>query len=349
MNKSTFYDKYVQQKFEVDLSVSATNIKIYTSSFQTEILLSDVYSLEIKEDKTLVVRIGKDFPFSILEVKDLHTQEQILKHIPHLKPQKSMENKGYALILASWAVVLLLLVGGAYLALPWIGEKVATLMPKKTEIELGNKYFESFKATAKVDTAKTRLANKIFEIVNYKSEYPLHITVVDDSIKNAFAMPGGHIVVYTKIINDMKSAEEFVALIAHESTHVSKRHSTRAIGRNAAFSLMIYWLIGDFDMLSGISSQFLEMSYSRELETEADLVGMQLMVDNKINPQGMIELFHNLQKEETVMNGSMKYLSSHPLTNDRIEAAEKFIKSKKLSSVYLTPSVLQNWWADFYK
>ncbi len=146
---------------------------------------------------------------------------------------------------------------------------------------------------------------------------------------NAFALPGGKIFVYSEIIKNLNTYEEFAALLGHEISHVSNQHSLKSICRTTASSLLIVCLFGD---ASGISSgilqqadQFKQLDYSRELETQADDKGYELMLQNKISPKGMLDLLNLLKEESKDMPDFMKYLSSHPETIERI----KNIESKK--------------------
>ena len=72
------------------------------------------------------------------------------------------------------------------------------------------------------------------------------------------------------------------------------------------------------------------LSFSREFENEADLEGYNLLIENKINPKGMSDLFSRLQKEE--MGYSIpEFLSSHPITKDRILKINKMIQKQPIT------------------
>ena len=346
-NNSTYYDKYLQKKFSVDLQINDINIEVYSSDFKTVISIQEIYSLETRDDHTLIIRIGKEFPFSVLEIADPLLISKIKSKCSHLNIRTSNENKAYKTILLSWLVGFVALGCLLYFGLPWLGEKVALLLPKKTEIEMGEQYYKSFISTAHIDTARTNKCKEFLKIVKYDTTYPLQITVVNSEVKNAFALPGGHIVVYSKIIEDMNSPEEFAALIGHESTHISKRHSTRNLGRSSVISMLSFWFFGDFGVLASLSSNIVNMSYSRELETEADIAGIEVLHTNNLNTQAMIDLFKNLKKEETDLNSQLEYLSTHPLTDDRISKSKEYIKTKNYNT-YKTNSELNNWWKGFY-
>lgn len=211
---------------------------------------------------------------------------------------------------------------GFFVALPWAAEKAATLIPITTEIQLGNSLASSFTESEMVNDSATICANAFVKQLNTGSQYPIHITVIQSPEINAFALPGGNIVVYTGIINKMKTHEEFAALLGHEISHVNYQHSLKSICRTLSSSLFIGVLLGD---ISGISAgilqqanEFKQLNYSRDLETQADEQGLQLMLRNKISPKGMIDLLTLLQQEASDMPKAMKYFSTHPQTSERI-------------------------------
>lgn len=143
---------------------------------------------------------------------------------------------------------------------------------------------------------------------------------------NAFAVPGGNIFVYSGIVEKMGSYEELAALLGHEASHVKKRHSLKSICRSAASGLFIAAMFGDISGISaGIISQadeFRQLQYSRELETEADLEGLNVMRENNIDGQGMVRLLQLLEKEAVRMPRLMKYVSTHPETDERISVVK---------------------------
>jgi predicted Zn-dependent protease len=94
-------------------------------------------------------------------------------------------------------------------------------------------------------------------------------------------MPGGDIVVFSGILEGMEYPEQLAALLAHEGTHVQKRHSTRMMVRQMARLLFLSLLIGDVSAVAAVLAENADnvrnMSYSRGLETDADRHGMERM------------------------------------------------------------------------
>jgi predicted Zn-dependent protease len=157
--------------------------------------------------------------------------------------------------------------------------------------------------------------NDFFKQLNFHTAYPIAITVVKSDIPNAFAIPGGHIVIYDKILTSMQSYEQLAALLAHELVHIEKRHSLKSMFRQLSAQLFFTLLIGDIDVVGGIllsnAENLKQLSYSRHLETEADQFGAALLAKSHIPCTGFIQLFELLQREAG--NGNThEWFNSHP-------------------------------------
>jgi Zn-dependent protease with chaperone function len=208
--------------------------------------------------------------------------------------------------------------------IPWLGEKCVGLVSKEYEIEMGKGLSAGFANQNDMNDSAAYFVNKFVKHLKIDDTYPLEVSVVRSEEVNAFAFPGGRIFIYTGILEKMNSYEELVALLGHEVSHVTNQHSLKSIFRSAATSLIFSAFLGD---VSGLSSavfsqvnQLKQLHYSRELEAEADNTGLQLMVDNKVDPKGMLRLLTILKDVSVDEPGIMKYLSTHPDTESRIES-----------------------------
>jgi predicted Zn-dependent protease len=206
---------------------------------------------------------------------------------------------------------------------------MANRFSKEAEINLGEQMYQSVKLQYRIDNQKTAILNEFYKQLHYDVGYPVSITVVESKEMNAFAIPGGHIVVYDAILDQMKTPEELAALLGHEASHIALRHSLRNVFRSMARQMFIAIIAGD---QSGIVSVVVNnadalkgLQYSRSLETEADDNGLQLMEKSNINPQGMRRLMQMLQKESGAGEPSA-FLSTHPVFKDRIQHIETRLK-----------------------
>lgn len=151
--------------------------------------------------------------------------------------------------------------------------------------------------------------------------YTFRVWIVDHSLVNAMAAPGGYILVFRGLLDRTDTPEELAGVLAHEAQHILKRHSTKAILRQASMRILIAAVTGD---ARGASTLGLEtagslggLRYSRQAEEESDEEGMKLLLEARIDPKGMIAFFEKLEEIEDRGPAIPSYLSSHPSTHDR--------------------------------
>jgi len=180
--------------------------------------------------------------------------------------------------------------------------------------------------------------------------YKFRLTVVNDSTVNAFAVPGGQIVLLRGLVERSKTPEELAGVLAHEIQHVLKRHATRLLLQHASTGLMLVAVSGD---LTGVMAYGLEsarvlgtLSYSRGLESEADGDGVRMLMAADVNPTGMIEFFEKLRAVEGSLPSATRYLVSHPLAVDRVDNLKKLVASIPHQS---RPLELNREWDDVRK
>ena len=217
----------------------------------------------------------------------------------------------------------------------------------KQETKFGNQYYASFIRNVDIDSLKTADLQKFTNNLNLSNKYHIRVTVVNDTVVNAFAFPGGHLVVYSGIINKMNRPEELVALLSHEATHVNKRHSLKSIVSQLGVSVLLSIITTNTGGLSKAVLNNADMlrvlSYSRELEKEADEEGMKIMVKNNINPNGMRWLMEDLKKTNTDIPFGISFLSTHPMTEERIKNAIEFCKKYTLLNQPISENELVLW------
>lgn len=140
---------------------------------------------------------------------------------------------------------------------------------------------------------------------------------------NAFALPGGNIIILDEIVALSDHDEQIVAVAAHELGHVAGRHALRQMLQASAVGLAAAWYLGDVSsLLAGVPATLLETRYSRDFERNADAFGAATLTLNGIPPARLAEMLEKLEKadgEQDDAQGS-DYLSSHPATPERIRA-----------------------------
>src|SRR5574344_2907991 len=150
---------------------------------------------------------------------------------------------------------------------------------------------------------------------------------------NAFALPGGYLGVHLGLIGAVSSSDELATVLAHELSHVSQRHIARMFSEDKKNMPLVIgsMLLGALAaskspdaaqalMVGGQAAAMQnQLSFSRDMEREADRVGFNLLDPAGFNPQGAASMFDKLQQASRLNdNGGWPYLRSHPLTSERM-------------------------------
>jgi Zn-dependent protease with chaperone function len=153
------------------------------------------------------------------------------------------------------------------------------------------------------------------------TDYAFSVSVLDAELVNAFALPGGFIVVTTGLIRQCRTPDELAGVLAHEMAHVTRRHNTRGLVRSQflAFVLKLATGGGEAASLAGSAGNVIVTSkFSREDEREADILGVRRLARAGIDPEGIARFFAGLSPEES--GNRFSYLDSHPPIRDRQES-----------------------------
>ena len=151
--------------------------------------------------------------------------------------------------------------------------------------------------------------------------YPLDVSARNLDIVNAFALPGGHVVLLKGLIDAVQSPDEVAGVLAHELTHALKRHPTRALVIGEGLSVLASVLTGT-GASSSLATTVLAMSYSREAETEADAGAVAMLERSGIDTGGFVRFFERTtaQEKSSPFAKLPSFFASHPPTAARIAA-----------------------------
>jgi len=240
------------------------------------------------------------------------------------------------------AVVLLLLVG---LILPACsssptGRPQLTLLPESQMNEMGETAFQQIQQQTPVtDSVKTRqyvqcVADQLLAELPDADEWEIRV-FKDDSV-NAFALPGGKIGVNTGLLNVAANQHQLAAVVGHEIAHVLANHSNARVSANYATAAglaavqVALGATGQSDEkgqllgLLGLGAQYgVLLPYNRGQESEADVLGLELMAKAGFDPHQSVELWQNMAAASD--NRQPEFLSTHPSPASRIEKLNKTI------------------------
>lgn len=159
-----------------------------------------------------------------------------------------------------------------------------------------------------------------------KLDWPVELVVVNNPEANAVTLPGGLILVYKGLLKDAHNAEEVAAVIAHEMGHVSHHDSMNAISRNVAIAAVLS-AGGNTSpqVVQQILQTLTETAFSRKVEDAADRYAADLLKACQLRPAHLADFFRHIAGSEKsrTLEKSLSWLSSHPDTDSRIQAAEQ--------------------------
>ena len=171
--------------------------------------------------------------------------------------------------------------------------------------------------------------------------YDLNVVVFDHPMVNAFAAPGGQIVIMRGLIDKAGSADEVAAVLAHEIGHVERRDVTRNALRTAGSAGVLSMILGDFTggtLMLIVTEQILNAAYTREAEAEADVYAMNMLEAARVDVRAMGDFFDSLSALESKGPSLPSYLQSHPETSGRADAARDFARDQSGTRSILSDS-----------
>jgi predicted Zn-dependent protease len=207
------------------------------------------------------------------------------------------------------------------------------------EIGLGREMAQEVERETRLvdDGVVTEYVNRLGQnlVRNSDAKVPFTIKVIDSDEVNAFALPGGFMFVNTGLIMRTDNEAELAAVLAHEISHVAARHGTRQASRAQLFNygsiplvFMGGWAGYAIRQAVSLAVPMGFMKFSRGMESEADMLGLQYMYKSGYDPTEFVNFFERIQTLEKRKPGSISRLfSTHPMTGDRIRAAQKEIQT----------------------
>ncbi len=214
--------------------------------------------------------------------------------------------------------------------LPWAAKVIARNLPASVETTIGmgaldfldkNVFTPSKLSPEKQDSIRTR-----FDQLHSIQDGGPPVELVFRSSKagaNAYAFPSRQIVVTDQIVTLLDNDEELMAVLAHESGHIIEHHFTRRLIQNSTIAVGATMLFGDVSsVIAGIPTLLLDLKYSRDAERDADAYAISVLKNNGIPVENLALVFAKL-KQQAKGNEPVPYLSTHPLTEERLEQIRK--------------------------
>jgi len=230
--------------------------------------------------------------------------------------------------------IIVITVTGYFYGLPRAAEHIAARIPVETERTIGaeglkwleeNKWLLPSAVNPNIQVAVREDFDVLRAGLAQEAHYRLEFRDAPKLGANALALPGGTIVVTDALVKMAKSREELAAVLAHEIGHIEKRHTLRLMLQNSVVVLVVATVIGDAATIgvAGVPAILAQTRYSREFESEADGFAFALLRQHDISPEHFANIMLRLaeQGEKGKAQQTTGFLSTHPMTQDRIERA----------------------------
>lgn len=262
-----------------------------------------------------------------LIISDQGFIEQLLTRAPHLE---GGFNRKRTLRLFLWmGGGLGLLAGLIYLTLNFAPQRLAVLLPDDWSKRVGEQMEASLVQNARVcqtPDGDRAIAAMLASLADGNPDMPLlRVRVYDLPIMNAFALPGGHVVLTRGLLTEATEPGEVAGVLAHEVGHVSHHHPEEQMIRIAGMQVLISVATGtsggnDTSSLAGLAAI---LKSSRDAEREADAYAVAMLTAARVDPLALKHFFEKVLKEESKFPARMfsnlgTVFSTHPVTTERI-------------------------------
>jgi len=244
--------------------------------------------------------------------------------------------------LALLALVITLAVIGFFIryAVPAIASHVAFALPHATEVSLGSESLSFLDKYIMKPSAlpekKQREVRDLFNLMKVNlpdaRKYRIELRSAGKIGANAFALPGGTIVVTDAMVELANGKNELAGVLAHEAAHERSRHALRQVLQSTGSGLLIAALTGDITSITSLSATLpaalIDAGYSRDFEYEADDAAVNYLKKSGVDPRVYADVLARLQAEHEKASGEkgdpirwspMELFSSHPETSERIK------------------------------
>lgn len=301
----------------------------------------------------LVLTEGHD-TLARLVVDNPHVAKELRAAAPSLTQRAPVRNWGQIVRWAGGAVASVALI--IFVLVPIMADQLAEVLPPEGERALGEATFQQIRGALGSEYLPVELCEDPDGVAAIDAmiarldpsddlPYDIRISVLDHDLVNAFALPGGRVILFRGLIDEAQSPDEVASILAHEIGHVVNRDPTRDALRSAGSIGVLGLLFGDFaggTVVLMLANQLINAQYSQSAEAGADEYAHELMRNAGVDPTALGTIFQRLMDEYGDAEGIMAHFSTHPQMMDRIEAAEQ----AAAGGTYGLPVITEGQWRD---
>jgi len=322
MEKYYYYDGKIAQAQEVSLSLLAQGVTIITTD-GLRIGHWNFTDIEVVHDDTLNnrLRLSNRTIRGARLVVECGIAPRIRETLAVLQNARQ-DVKPYHFLFAI-PMALVLFIAGMTLYGPPMADFFLRYVPTTIDEKIGELAESQLvdDITLCGDEEAERALNKILQrlLENVDTPFTFRVDIGQDDTVNAFALPGGHIVLYGGLIDEAETPEELAGVLAHEMAHVIKRHGVASLAKQLGLQAILLAATGDTNSVINFGHTLLSMSMSRSQEAEADAVGAEMLAKAGISVKGLQAFFARIAKNQSDY-GVLNLLSTHPHGEDRANA-----------------------------
>lgn len=217
----------------------------------------------------------------------------------------------------------------------WVSLFQIEKVSSETEKKLGDLFWESIKKTETVIKDKD-VVNSVDSIVNRICEGSeierkhLQVHILKSADVNAFALPGGHLVVLSGLITDADSPEALAGVLAHEIAHIERKHVSKKLVKELGMTALAGMASGGAggEVVRRAVKTLSSSAFDRKMEKEADLKSVDYMVNAEIDPIPFSELMDQFAEDQPELLSDLSWLSTHPDSKERALYIREYAEKK---------------------
>jgi len=356
MFKANYFNGKSSKAYKATIKINSNNWNIsFINNFeQTEEIywkINQIKKSEVYTKGFVSFSFGDTFPFQKIESDDIKFIDFISN-----SDYKNINNKLDTFLHKSVKKSILILIATIILfsssiyfyVIPSVAENFVKNLSKEVVINFGNHIFNLLSHDLEINRKNSIKLQAFVDALKIDNEFPIKAYIVEDKQLNAFALSGGKFVIYSALLEKIENEHQLSALIGHEISHIENRHVLKNICRDLSGALFVSIIFGDVNGITSIIGEnahlFSQLSFSRELEKEADIFGLKIMKKNNLDLNGMPELFEILNNHNQIDLPS--FLNSHPMLDERIEYTKKIANKQEN---FITNKVIKEKWGDLKK
>lgn len=234
-------------------------------------------------------------------------------------------------------ITVLLFLGSWFLLaqIDWVKIFNIQQVTDRTEQKLGDLFWDVFKK-AEEEIKSPQVVNSIDSLVTQickannidKEKLKIHILKMDEI--NAFALPNGHLIIYSGLILNADNQDELAGVISHELAHIELNHVMKKLVKEIGLSVLISMTTGNSgaEVITETARVLSSSAFDRSLEKEADIKAVDYLINANLNPGAFADFLYKLSDNDGTEY--LTWISTHPDSKERAEYIIEYSKGKEM-------------------